>query len=138
MERDKTVKQLQEQQANEQQHIDFAVSRATAEEDKTIRLLESALRASRHIPNVLADIFYKANGVFKRAIDAIIHFGTEQHKSFIAPSKAADIKSVIQEYDETAEQQKAIGVWLCGYTENRQPLDEIMPHCKCNIINGVP
>ena len=74
------------------------MSQATAEKDKTIRLLESALRASRHILNVLADILYRANEVFKRAIDAIIHFGTEQHKSFFAPSEAADIRSVMQEY----------------------------------------
>ena len=61
VERDKVVKQLQEQQANEQQHIRQAVSQATAEKDKTIRLLQSALKASRHILNVLADILYKAN-----------------------------------------------------------------------------
>ena len=125
IERDKAVRQFQEQQANEQQHIRHAVNQATAEKDKTIRLLQSALKASRHILNVLADILYKANEVFKRAIDAIIHFSTEQHQSFFAPSEAADIKSVMQEYGETAEQQKAIGAWLCGYAESRQPFDEI-------------
>ena len=52
MERDKAVRQLQEQQANEQQHIRQAVSQATAEKDKTIRLLQSALKASRHIDTV--------------------------------------------------------------------------------------
>lgn len=81
------VWQLQEQQANEQQHIRQAVSQATAEKDKTIRLLQSALKASRHILNVLADILYKANEVFKRAIDAIIYFDTEQHQSFFARPK---------------------------------------------------
>ena len=125
IERDKAVKQLQEQQANEQLHIDFAVSRATVEKDKTIRLLQSLLKASRHILNVLADILYKANEVFKRAIDAIIHFGTEQHKSFFAPSEAADIKSVMQEYGETTEQQNAVGAWLCDYAESRQTFDNI-------------
>ena len=100
IERDKAVRQLQEQEDGERQRINFAVSRATAEKDKTIRLLQSALKASRHILNVLADILYKANEVFKRAIDAIIHFGTEQHQSFFAPSEAADIKSVMQEYGE--------------------------------------
>ena len=121
----KAVKQLQEQQANEQQHIRHAVNQATAEKDKTIRLLQSALKASRHILNVIADILYKANEVFKRAIDAIIYFGTEQHKSFFAPSEAADIKSVMQEYGETTEQQNAVGAWLCDYAESRQPFDEI-------------
>lgn len=125
IERDKALKQLQEQQANEQQHIRQAVSQATAEKDKTIRLLQSALKASRHILNVLADILYKANELFKRAIDAIIHFGTEQHKSFFAPSEAGDIKSVLQEYGETTEQQNAVGAWLCDYAESRQPFDEI-------------
>lgn len=38
IERDKALKQLQEQQANEQQHICQAVSQATAEKDKTIHL----------------------------------------------------------------------------------------------------
>ena len=125
IERDKAVRQLQEQEDGERQRINFAVSRATAEKDKTIRLLQSALKASRHILNVLADILYKANEVFKRAIDAIIHSGTEQHQSFFAPSEAADIKSVMQEYGETIEQQNAVGAWLCDYAESRQPFDEI-------------
>ena len=125
MEKDKAVWQLQEQQANELQHIRQVVSQATAEKDKTIRLLQSVLKASRHILNVLADILYKANEVFKRAIDAIIHFGTEQHQSFFAPSEAADIKSVMQEYGETTEQQNAVGTWLCDYAESRQPFDKI-------------
>ncbi len=128
IERDKAVRQLQEQEDGERQRINFAVSRATAEKDKTIRLLQSALKASRHILNLLADILYKANEVFKRAIDAIIHFGTEQHQSFFAPSEAADIKSVMQEYGETIEQQNAVGAWLCDYAESRQPFDEIK-HC---------
>ena len=125
IERDKAVRQLQEQQANEQQHIRHAVSQATADKDKTIRLLQSALKASRHILNVLADILYKANEVFKRAVDAIIHFGTEQHQSFFAPSEAADIKSVMQEYGETTEQQNMVGAWLCNYAESRQTFDKI-------------
>lgn len=125
MERDKTLRQLQEQQANEQQHICQAVSQATAEKDKTIRLLQSALKASRDILNLLAGILYKANEVFKRAIDAVIRFGTERHKSFFTPSEAADIKSVMQEYGETVGQQKAVGAWLCGYAESRKPFDKI-------------
>ena len=125
IERDKAVRRLQEQKDGERHRIDFAVSRATAEKDKTIRLLQSALKTSRHILNVLADILYKASEVFKRAIDAIIHFGTEQHKSFFAPSEAADIKNVMQEYGETVGQRKSVGEWLCGYAESRQPFDEI-------------
>ena len=125
VERDKAVRQLQEQQANEQQHIRQAVSQATAEKDKTIRLLESALAISRKLLNTFADFLFHTSEIFKRAIQAIIHFGTEQHQSFFAPSEAADIKGVMQEYGETAEQQKAIGAWLCGYAESRQPFDEI-------------
>ena len=125
IERDKSVRQLQEQQTNEQQHIRQAVNQATVEKDKTIRLLQSTLKASMHILNVFADILYKANETFKRAIDAIIHFGTEQHKSFFAPSEAADIKNVMQKYGETTEQQSAVGAWLCDYAESRQPFGEI-------------
>ena len=125
IERDKAVRQFQEQKDGERQRIDFAVSRATAEKDKTIRLLQDALKASRDILNLLAGILYKASEVFRRAVDAVIRFGTEQHKSFFAPSEAADIKSVMQEYGETTEQENAIGAWLCGYAESRQPFDEI-------------
>ena len=125
MERDRAVRQLQEHKDSEQQRISQAVSQATAEKDKTIRLLQSALKASRHILSLFADMLYKASEVFRRAIDAIIHFGTEQHKSFFAPSEAADIKSVMQEYGETTEQQNAVGAWLCDYAESRQPFDEI-------------
>lgn len=55
--------------------------------------------------NLIADMLYHASEVFKRAVMAIIHFGTERHKSIFAPSEAADIKSVMQEYGETPEQQ---------------------------------
>ena len=125
MERDKVVRRLQEQKDSEQQRISQAVIQATAEKDKAIRLLQSALKASRHILSLFADMLYKASEVFRRAIDAIIHFGTEQHKSFFAPSEAADIKNVMQEYGETTEQQNMVGAWLCDYAENRQPFDEI-------------
>ena len=81
--------------------------------------------ARRKIRNVIADILHQASEVFRRAINAIIHFGTEQHKSLFAPSEAADIKSVMQEYGETTEMQKAVGEWLCGYAEQKQPFDEI-------------
>ena len=125
IERDKAVRQLQEQKDDERQRISQAVSQATAEKDKTICLLQSTLKASRHILSLFADMLYKASEVFRRAIDAIIHFGTEQHKSFFAPSEAADIKSVMQEYGETTEQRNMVGAWLCDYAESRQPFDEI-------------
>ena len=120
-ERDTALRQLREQKTGEQHRISMAVSRATAEKDKTIRLLQSALKASRHILSLFADMLYKANEVFRRAIDAI----TEQHKSVFSPSEAADIKSVMQEYGETPEQHSAVGAWLCDYAESRQPFDEI-------------
>ena len=72
---------------------------------------------------------------------AIIHFGTEQHKSVFAPSEAADIKNVMQEYGETIEQQKSIGEWLCDGTESWQPFDEIKHRQTRNevadVANGV-
>lgn len=48
----------------------------------------------------------KSSKVFRRAIYAIIHFGTEQHKSIFAPSEAADIKSVMQEYGKPPNNRK--------------------------------
>lgn len=137
IERDKAVRQLQEQKDDERQRISQAVSQATAEKDKTIRLLQSTLKASRHILSLFADMLYKASEVFRRAIDAIIHFGTEQYKSFFAPSKAADIKSVMQEYGETTEQQKAVGAWLCDYAESRQPFDKIKHRHTLNEVGDV-
>ena len=125
MERDKVVRQLQEQKDSERQRISQAVLEATEEKDKTIRLLQGALKNSKRILNLIADMLYHASEVFKRAVMAIIHFGTERHKSVFAPSEAADIKSVMQEYGETTEQQKSIGEWLCDYAKSRQPFDEI-------------
>lgn len=93
--------------------INLAVSRATTEKDKAIHMLQDALRTSRDILNLLVDILYKASEIFRRAVDAIILFGTEQHKSIFVPSVAA-IKKVMQEYRATTEQQKAVGEWLCG------------------------
>ena len=137
IERDKAVRQLQEKKDGERQRIDFAVSRATAEKDKTICLLQDALKASRDILNLLAGIFYKASEIFRRAVDAVIRFGTERHTSFCAPSEAADIKSVMQEYGETTEQQKAVGEWLCGYAESKQPSDEIKHRHTLNEVGDV-
>lgn len=137
IERDKAVRQLQEQKTGEQHRISMAVSRATSEKDKTIRLLQGALKSSRDILNLIADILYRASEVFRRTIDAIIHFGTEQHKSIFAPSEAADIKSVMLEYGETTEQQKAVGTWLCDYAESRQPFDEIKHRHTLNEVGDV-
>ena len=117
MERDKALRQLQEQEDGERQRIDLAVSRATAEKDKTIRLLQDALKASRDILNLIADILYKASEVFRRAVDAVIRFGTERHKSFFASSEATDIKSVMQKYGETVGQRgicRRMALRLCG------------------------
>lgn len=137
MEMDKDLRQLQEQKSGEQHRISMAVSQATAEKDKNIRLLQGALKSSRNILNIIADIFYQASKVFRRAIYAIIHFGTEQHESIFAPSEAADIKSVMQEYGETTEQQKAVGAWLCDYAESQQPFDETKHRHTLNEVDDV-
>ncbi len=86
---------------------------------------------------IIADILYKASEVFRRAIEAIIHFATERHKSIFSPSEAADIKSVMQSYGETTEQQKAVGTWLCDYAEHRQPFDEIKHRHTLNEVGDV-
>ena len=79
----------------------------------------------------------KSSKVFRRAIYAIIHFGTEQHESIFALSEAADIKSVMQEYGETTEQQKAVGAWLCDYAESQQPFDETKHRHTLNEVDDV-
>lgn len=61
----------------------------------------------------------------------------QEHKSVFAPSEAADIKSVMQEYGETTEQQKSIGEWLCDYAESRQPFDEIKHRQTRNEVADV-
>ena len=136
-ERDTALRQLREQKTGEQHRISMAVSRATAEKDKTIRQLQGALKSSRDILNIIADILYKASEVFRRAIEAIIHFATERHKSIFSPSEAADIKSVMQSYGETIEQRKAVGTWLCDYAEHRQPCDEIKHRHTLNEVGDV-
>lgn len=113
------------------------MSQTTAEKDKTIRMLKGALKASKDILNVFADILYKVSKVFKAAIDAIISFGIEQHKSVFAPSEAADIKSVMQEYGETTEQKRVVGTWLCDYVEHIQPFNEIKHRHTLNEVGDV-
>lgn len=136
-ERDTALRQLREQKTGEQHRISMAVSLATAEKDKTIERLQGELKSSRDILNIIADILYKASEVFRRAIEAIIHFATERHKSIFSPSEAADIKSVMQSYGETIEQQKAVGAWLCDYAEHRQPFDEIKHRHILNEVGDV-
>ena len=69
-------------------------------------------------------MLYAASEVFKRAIDAIIHYGTDKYKSIFGNDEAADIKSVMQNYGETKEQQ-TIGTWLCDYADSRKSFDKL-------------
>lgn len=124
IERNKAITQLKSQQADEQQRIERAVRLANTEKDKTISLLQSRLKASRQVLNIIADMLYAASDIFKRAIDAIIHYGTEKYKSIFGNDEAADIKNVMQAYGRTKEQHQVVGSWLCGYAESRQPFDE--------------
>ena len=137
VERAKAIRQLHEQKTGEQHRISMAVSRATAEKDKTIRMLQGELKSSRDILNILADILYKASEVFRRAIDAIIHFATEKYKSIFGNDEAADIKSVMRQYGETTEQQKAVGAWLCDYAKHLQPFDETQHRQTLNEVGDV-
>ncbi len=57
--------------------------------------------------------------------------------AIFSPSEAADIKSVMQSYGETIEQQKAVGTWLCDYAEHRQPFDEIKHRHTLNEVGDV-
>lgn len=124
-ERDNALRQLKAQIDGEEHRIGFAVSRAMEERDKTIRLLQNALKVSGYILKQFADMLYKASEVFKRSVNAIIHFGTDKYKSVFAPQEAADIRSVMQEYGETTEQKKAVGEWLCYYAESQKPFDKL-------------
>lgn len=124
IERNKAMTQLNRQKADEQQRVENAVRLANAEKDKIIRVWQNAWKTNREVLNILADMLYAASEVFKRAIDAIIHYGTEKYKSIFGNDEAADIKSVMQDYGKSMKQQQAIGSWLCDYAESRQPFDE--------------
>ena len=124
IERDKAITQLNRQKADEQQRVENAVRLANAEKDKVIRVWQNAWKTNREVLNILADMLYAASEVFKRAIDAIIHYGTEKYKSIFGNDEAADIKSVMQDYGKSVKQQQAIGSWLFDYAESRQPFDE--------------
>ena len=104
--------------------INNAVKLANAEKDKTISRLQGELNLRKQFLAIIADMLYAASEVFKRAIDAIIHYGTEKYKSIFGNDEAADIKNVMQAYGKTKEQQQAVGSWLCDYAESRQPFDE--------------
>lgn len=121
-ERDEAVQQLNEQKANERQRIDRAVREATGHQNEII----GELRWKSALLNTLADLLYRAGGVFRRAVSAIISFATSQYKSVFSPSEAAGIKEVMRSYGgEDTELQKAIGKWLIGYAESRERLDTI-------------
>lgn len=124
-ERDRAVSQLNRQNENVQLRINNAVRLANAEKDKAINRLQSELNLRKQVLAILADMLYAASDVFKRAIDAIIAYGTEKFKSIFGNDEAADIKSVMQNYGETKEQQQAIGTWLCDYADSRQTFDKI-------------
>lgn len=133
-ERDKAVRQLDEQKANERQRIDRAVREATGRQNEII----GELRWKSALLNALADLLYRAGGVFRRAVAAIISFATSQYKSVFSPSEVAGIKEVMRSYGgEDTEQQKAIGKWLIGYAESRERLDTIELKHTYTEVNDV-
>lgn len=87
--------------------------------------MQDELDLRKQILAILADMLYSASDVFKRAIDAIIAYGTEKYKSIFGNDEAADIKNVMRSYGDTKEQHQAIGTWLCDYADSRQSFDEI-------------
>ncbi len=137
IERNKAIARLNSQQADEQQRIENAVKLANAEKDKTIRVWQNAWKTNREVLNILADMLYAISEFFKRAIDAIIHYGTEKYKSIFDNDEAAAIKSVMQNYGKSTKQQQAIGSWLCDYAQSRQPFDEIKHRQTRNEVADV-
>lgn len=141
IEKNKVIAKFNSQQANEQQRVENAVRLANAEKDKTIRLLQNALRTSKEVLHIIADMLYAASDIFKRAVDAIIRYGTEKYKSVFGNDEAADIKNVMQAYGKTKEQQQAVGSWLCDYADSQQPFDK-MKHRQtykevADVANGL-
>lgn len=124
-ERDRVTRELNSQNENVQLRINNAVRLANAEKDKTIKRLQGELNLHKQVLVILADMLYAASEVFKRAIDAIVHYGTDKFKSIFGSDEAADIKSVMQNYGESKEQHRAIGTWLCDYADSRQPFDKL-------------
>ena len=125
IERNNAITQLKSQQADVQQRVKRAVMLANSEKDNTIKMLLSSQKASRQVLNFIADMLYAASNVFKRAVDAIIHYGTEKYKSVFGNDEAADIKNVMEAYGKTKEQYRSVGTWLCNYAEGRQPFDKL-------------
>jgi len=96
------------------------------------------LRWKSVLLDTLADLLYRAGGVFCRAIAAIIDFATSKHKSIFSPDEAADIKQVMRSYGgEDTELQKAVGRWLVGYAESREQSDEIELKHTYNEVNDI-
>ena len=92
--------------------INNVVKLANAEKDKTISRLQGELNLRKRFLAIIADMLYAASEVFKRVIDAIIHYSTDKYNSIFVSDEVADIKSVMQSYGEAKEQQQAIETWL--------------------------
>ena len=137
-ERDEAVRLLNEQKMDEHKRIERAVCEATEKQTKVIGFLNRELRWKSALLDTLADLLYRAGGVFCRAIAAIIDFATSKHKSIFSPGEATDIKQVMRSYGgEDKELQKAVGRWLVGYAESREQLDEIELKHTYNEVNDI-
>lgn len=124
-ERDRAIEKLRSQNEIVQLRINNAVRLVNTEKDKTINRLQGELNLRKQVLAIIADMLYAASEIFKRAIDAIIYYGTDKYKSIFDNDEATDIKNVMQNYGNTKEQQQAIGAWLCDYADSRQPFDRL-------------
>ncbi len=133
-ERDEAIRLLNEQKANEQQHIDRAVHEMTGRQNA----IAEELQWKSALLNALADLLCRTVEVFRRAVAAIIDFASSQYKSVFSPSEAADIKELMRSYGgEDPEQQKSVGKWLVSYAENRKQLDPIELTHTYNEVNDI-
>ena len=133
-ERDEAIRLLNEQKANEQQHIDRAVHEATGGQ----KAITEELQWKSTLLNALANLLYRTVEVFRRAVASIMDFATSQYKSVFLPSEAADIKEVMRSYGgEDPERQKSVGKWLVGYAESRKQLDPIELTHTYNEVNDI-
>lgn len=137
-ERDEAIRLLNEQKTDGHKHIERVVREATEKQTEAIVTLNRELRWKSVLLDTLADLLYRAGGVFCRAIAAIIDFATSKHKSIFSSDETADIKQVMRSYGgEDTEQQKAVGRWLVGYAKNREQSDEIELKHTYNEVNDI-
>lgn len=130
--RQRAEKQLAEYKQGEDDRIGKAVAERTEEIQEHIGVLKAKAKRKNELLNYLAAIFVRLDGLFRKAVEAVINFaqsgfggkhGGSGHRDIFTGEEAHAIKSTMVRIAGEDGDHKAVGDWLVQVAATAERLD---------------